>query len=202
MIRAYDEVFLPFVQDVVGNIFEMGVELKGININDFIIKFLNFKYLAKIESADPTLVLGKSSNEILGLILNEEPEEFESYPYATPEYWCGYVLAYATWYFNKSYRDILDKYPIDRLLNDYFPYHEMDIMHIINKINKFIPFESKLKKYRISNDLSQKELSIISNVSLRTIRAYEQGSVDISKGSVEALYSLSKALDCRIEDLL
>ena len=202
MIKAYDEMLLPIVQDVLGNLFEMAVELKGIDINVFVNRLLDFKYLFKLETADPTLVLGKSANEILALILDEEPIEFESYPYATAEYWCGYVLAYAAWYFNKPYKYLLESYPIDKLLNNYFPYHEMDIMHIINKIGECIPFESNLKKYRKLNNLSQNELAIISNVSLRTIRAYEQGSIDIAKGSAEILYSLSRALDCKIEDLL
>ena len=63
-------------------------------------------------------------------------------------------------------------------------------------------FGNRLYKLRKEAKLSQNELAIISNVSLRTIRAYEQGSIDIAKGSAEILYSLSRALDCKIEDLL
>ncbi len=50
--------------------------------------------------------------------------------------------------------------------------------------------------------LSQTELAGISGVSLRAIKAYEQGKLDISKAQGETLYKLSKTLDCSIEDLI
>ena len=59
-----------------------------------------------------------------------------------------------------------------------------------------------LKILRNKRRLSQVELSKISNVSLRSIKAYEQGKLDISKAQGDTLYKLSKTLDCSIENLI
>ena len=60
----------------------------------------------------------------------------------------------------------------------------------------------KLKEIRESRGLTQAELAKLSDVNLRLIQAYEQGLKDINKGAVITIYKLSKALHCRIEDLI
>ena len=59
-----------------------------------------------------------------------------------------------------------------------------------------------LKELRTKRNLSQNELGKISGVSWRTIQNYEQGIKDINKAKGETLYKLSKALKCKVEDLL
>lgn len=59
-----------------------------------------------------------------------------------------------------------------------------------------------LKEYRTKADLSQAQLAEISGVSVRMIQYYEQGVKDINKASGETLYKLSRALGCKMEDLL
>ena len=59
-----------------------------------------------------------------------------------------------------------------------------------------------LKELRIKRNLTQKELAQISGVNWRTVQNYEQGKNDINKAQGDILYKLSKALKCRIEDLL
>ena len=55
---------------------------------------------------------------------------------------------------------------------------------------------------RTSNDLTQKELSEVSDVPLRQIQLFEQRQRDINKCQAETLLRLSKALKCNIEDIL
>lgn len=59
-----------------------------------------------------------------------------------------------------------------------------------------------LKRYRTASGMSQSQLSEASGVSLRKIQGYEQGNLDINKGEAIGLYKLSKALGCRMEQLL
>lgn len=59
-----------------------------------------------------------------------------------------------------------------------------------------------LKDHRIKRGLSQSQLASASGVSVRMIQYYEQGVKDINKASGETLYKLSKALDCKMEDLI
>lgn len=61
---------------------------------------------------------------------------------------------------------------------------------------------SNLKKKRKELGMSQALLASKSGVNIRTIQSYEQGAKDINKASVEAIYMLSKALNCRMEEIL
>lgn len=202
MIHAYNDFYLPIVQELMGNMIEIAVCIKKIPINEFMEKLLNSKYIEGIESGDPVIVCGKSPNELLGLLLDTDPINVYQDVFATPEYWCGYVLAYAGWYFNVSYKTILKYYDIENLLLDYFPFHEMDIRQIMDKIKECLPIKNKLKEYRQKNGLSQGMLAIMADVPIRTIKAYEQETLEISKASGETLYALAKVLKCSIEDLI
>jgi transcriptional regulator with XRE-family HTH domain len=60
----------------------------------------------------------------------------------------------------------------------------------------------------ISKDLelfcgyTQAQLAELSQVSLRSIQMYEQRKKNINKASAKTLYLLSKALSCKMEDLI
>ena len=59
-----------------------------------------------------------------------------------------------------------------------------------------------LKEYRTKSGMSQSQLAEASGVNVRMIQYYEEGVKDINKASGEALYKLSRALGCKMEDLL
>jgi transcriptional regulator with XRE-family HTH domain len=61
---------------------------------------------------------------------------------------------------------------------------------------------SKLKDKRTALGLSQSELAASSGVSLRMIQHYEQGFKDINKAQVGTIVKLSRALGCKVEDLV
>ena len=59
-----------------------------------------------------------------------------------------------------------------------------------------------LQRIRKASGMSQAQLSKASDVSLRSIQCYEQGVMDINRAEGLSLYKLSKALGCRMEQLL
>ena len=61
---------------------------------------------------------------------------------------------------------------------------------------------SNLKKKRKELGMSQALLASKSGVNIRTIQSYEQGAKDINKASAETIYLLSKALNCRMEEII
>lgn len=62
--------------------------------------------------------------------------------------------------------------------------------------------ENKLKKIRTNRGITQCGLATLTNVNVRMIQKYEQGERDINKASGETLYKLSRALNCKIEDII
>ncbi len=202
MIHAYDEYYLDMVQNKLASMFELSVFHEKMTVDEFAKKFIDSPISKAFEKGDPIYIAGKSANELLGLVLNKQPEETEQNMFASPEYWVGWVLAYTQWYTCKSFAEIINAYPCSKLLLNYFPYHEMDITETVQLIQKQFPEECALKRWRKKRNLSQSELAKISHVSLRVIKAYEQGKLDISKAQGDTLYKLAKTLDCTIEDLM
>lgn len=121
------------------------------------------------------------------------------------EYWSGWALAYYQWETGLSFSEIVKYIPIKEVVSLYTPYHEMDIRHFTDKMNalyKSAKPDTNLKIIRTKFNLSQKELADISGVPVRTIQQYEQRQKNINKAQTESLAMLSKALSCKIEDLL
>lgn len=202
MIHAYNEYYLYMAQCKLASMFELAVYQENLTVDDFGEKFINSPLSKAFEEANPIYLAGKSANELLGLVLNKQIEETEQNMIASPEYWVGWVLAYTQWYTCKTFNEIISAYPCSKLLLNYFPYHEMDVTEIVKLIQSRLSTESSLKQLRKKRKLSQSELSKISGVSLRAIKAYEQGKLDISKAQGETLYKLAKTLDCSMEYLI
>ena len=59
-----------------------------------------------------------------------------------------------------------------------------------------------LKEVRKSKGLTQKELSKLIGISLKTIQKYEQGVIDINNANIYTLYKLANTLNCYIWQLL
>lgn len=202
MIHAYNEYYLASTQSKLAEMFELATYSERLSVDEFMNEFLSSQICKAFETADPVFVCGKSSNELLGIILNKAPAQTENGGFASPEYWVGWALCYAQWYLNKPYRTLVSAYPCSKLLDNYFPYHEMDITKSVELIASHLESDSPLRSLRKRKKLSQAELSILSGVPLRSIKAYEQGTVNIAKAQAETLYALSQVLNCTIEDLI
>lgn len=202
MIHAYDEYYLDMAQRKLSSMFEIAVYQEKLTVDEFAERFSK-SYISKaIEEGNPIYIAGKSANELLGLVLGEQVTESEQNMLASPEYWIGWVLAYAQWYLNKPFAEIIKAYPCSKLLLNYFPYHEMDETATVELIQKSMQQECTLKILRKKWQLSQTELAKISGVPVRTIKAYEQEKLDISKAQADTLYKLARTLNCTIEDLI
>ena len=59
-----------------------------------------------------------------------------------------------------------------------------------------------LKSIRKSKNITQKELSEITGISLSAIQKYERNARDINSANLKTLATLSIALDCSIIELL
>ena len=62
--------------------------------------------------------------------------------------------------------------------------------------------ETKLQKARLKKGYSQKQLSVASGVTTRSIQCYEQRLRDVNGARLESLCDLAIALDCKIEDII
>lgn len=126
----------------------------------------------------------------------------------SPEYWSGWSLAYLQWYSGYTFIQIERALPLSEILSMYNPYHEADISKFaedsLSIIKKRMSEDrsSRLKEIRKSSGITQKQLSEMSGISLRTIRSYEQSSRSLDRAEFGRLKLLSQCLHCKISDLV
>lgn len=121
----------------------------------------------------------------------------------SPQYWCGFVLAYYQWYTGLSFERIGVSLPPSAIMDMYYPLHEADLQKFVDIATSIISKkETNLAIYRKNADMTQEQLADYSGVSLRSIQLYEQRRLNINLAPVNKLLKLSRILGCAIEDLL
>jgi DNA-binding transcriptional regulator YiaG len=154
------------------------------------------------EKGNPSYIAGKSGEELLEEITGREVQSAEYSYDRSGDYWCGYVLCYAQWQFGCSFDTLLSVMSLEELRQLYPTLHEADISKVLDIIHKRLYPESALKTWRQKRKLSQSQLAKISGVTLRSIQAYEQGDLDISKAQYDTLARLADTLSCPVHDLI
>lgn len=203
MIHAYNDIYLSVVMKNIAALFDIAINAEGYGEDEFAGIFSKSDAALGIQTGVPDMLAGKSATELLIEITKKDCEYTNVPTDRTPQYWAGWILAYAQWYLNKSFAEILSVMPFSNLVNMYHPYHEADEMKTVEIIQSRFPSCSALKRLRQARKLTQEQLAALSGVNVRSIRSYEQGGSDnISKAQGETLLMLAKALNCTVEELL
>lgn len=209
-MRAYDSSYLEDAADNFANMVDFAVNVCGEKLKEFLDKFAVTPVSASFGKGNPKYVAGMSGAELVCAVYDETGEEMgeiEAVPrmQRSPEYWCGWVLAYYQWYTGKSFREILKAVPAEEILHMYPTLHEADITKFTEIMDEKIKErckKTKLKDLRENAGLSQSELAKKSGVSLRSIQMYEQRNKDINRAQTINVARLARVLGCQMEDLM
>ncbi len=207
MIHAYDKLYLSKAQNNMASMLDFAVYDLEEDLSEFYQKFLYSKISKQFERGESTVIVGKSGVELALEVLDDEKLASKYRPVAdrTPEYWCGWALAYFQWYSNLFFREINNLVPISEILEMYSPYHEMDISQFCDKMLEIYNNRKEgtnLKRLRLNAGLSQSELAKISDIPIRTIQQYEQKQKNINAAKAETVVKLAKVLNTSVEKLM
>lgn len=210
MTCAYDELYLPLAQRILGDMYDYAVCTLGYTLLEFQKMFLVSGIAKQFEIGNPMYVAGKNgcevSREVIELCTGESIEKEDlMFIDKSPEYWIGWSLAYYQWLRNISFREIEEVLPAAEMYGMYSTLHEADVttfVTILDERFKNKSRESQLKRLRTYAGLSQKALSEKSGVPLRQIQLFEQGQRDITKTQAQTLKQLACALKCEMSNLL
>ena len=209
-IRAYDESYVQSAQNVLGHAVDFAVMTLEISPEVFGNAFCVSNASKQFAIGNPRYVAGMNGCELARLVLEEAKVPFTDiadamYLDKSPEYWSGWALAYYQWFSGRSFMDILKAVPLNQIVKMYSVYHEMDISHIVEKMDgllkEYYPF-TRLRTRRENCGLSQSQLAADSGVALRQIQLFEQKQRDINKTAAATLLRLSRSLHCQMEDLM
>lgn len=207
MIRAYDKNYLAKAQNNMASMLDFAVYDLNEDLTSFYKKFLQSRVSRQFERGESAVIAGKSGVELALEVLGNEKLASKYRPVAnrTPEFWCGWALAYFQWFTNLSFLEINTFVPVAEVLAFYSPYHEMDISKFCDKMIELYNNRkvcANLKKFRLVAGFSQSELAEISGVPVRTIQQYEQSQKNINVAKAETVVKLAKSLNTTVENLL
>lgn len=208
MICAYSEIYIEDAQKNIGDMLDYAVNTLEMDIEFFWKMFANSRIAKECERGNPMYIAGKNGCEIADAVLQsvglENEKEHVLYLEKSPEYWCGWVLAYYQWYKSVTYERIQKAVSINDIRCMYNTMHEADITRFITTMNdKMGEYykDTRLKFYRTNAGYSQSELAKEADVPLRQIQMVEQRKRDINKMNFESVLKLSRVLKIQPQDL-
>ena len=209
-IRAYDESYIATAQNILGHATDFAVMTLNLDSDEFGNAFIVSDASRQFAGGNPRYVAGMNGCELARKVLSQThtpftDEEDVMFLDKSPEYWAGWALAYYQWYSLRSFMDILTDVPLSRIIEMYPVYHEMDICQFTDHMDELMKEAyptTRLKDRRMNNGLTQSELAAESGVALRQIQLFEQRQGEINNAAAITLFQLSKALYCRMEDLI
>ncbi len=204
-MNAYSDLYVDYAQDWLGEFLETSIRVLNMELKEVWRRFIDSQYSLSFGAGDPFTILGKSGTEVAFELCGKRVDELPFIYERTPEYWLGWSLAYYQWEKNIPFAFITHNVDIEIIIHMYKKYHEMDISHFCNEIDRLRNLnkkEANLKRIRISRGLSQKELAIMTSIPIRTIQQYEQKQKNINNAQVNYVLALAQALSCSPKDIL
>lgn len=207
MTYAYDESTVEYAMDNLGSALDYSVNFINMNGQEFLDLFLISGIADEFARGNPKYTMGMTGRnladkiyEICGIQTAGIDDEVNG-DYS-PEYWCGWVLAYYQWTTGISFKKILSVLSFDMLLDSYGALHEADVSKAVSIFDEIVRSETFLARMRKRRGFSQSALASVANVSIRSIQLYEQRKNDIGNAQYNNLKNIADALKCRIEDIL
>lgn len=210
MTHAYNEQYLNDAMSNLGEAMDYAVHGCRLTMDSFFDLFITSGFAEQFGSGVPNVISGTSGTELVYKVIEktgldiETPDMPPEYDYS-PEYWCGWILAYYQWYTGRSFKNVRKYVSMQRIAELYPALHEAAEEKFVDTVNNIIRKNNaptRLQSQRKNSNYSQRELAEKSGVSLRSIQQYEQRVKNINKASVSNLISLAKTLGCQIEDLI
>lgn len=210
MIRAYDEIYLEDAMQNFAVSLDYGAKACKRGIDEYYDRFLVGTTVHQFENGNPNYLVGMSGIELARKVIERTGGNIPDFEYVLRDrsevFWAGWSLAYLQWYTGYSFEKIQQSgCTIQTVVSLYPTLHEADLSKFVevalHRMNVNITV-NRLKAQRKLSGLTQAELANRSGVSLRMIRAYEQGQQPIAKAEAGTVFSLAKALGCDAEALL
>ncbi len=207
---AYDKDMMLSARDNFAVMVDYAVNWCGKDLRAFYNRFLGSLIDKAFGTGHPKFTLGLSGIELAGRVYENTGGELPldgsyRFPYRDSSYyWTGWALAQYQWYKNVSFASIdRSGLPIEKIHELFHPLHEADITKVFAVFDTYYrPMALSLKESRKRMGLTQEELARRCEVSLRMIRAYEQGTQNLSRAEASTLMRLSRVLNCPPERLI
>ncbi len=140
MMRAYDEMYLYDAMRNLGEAFDYAAYICGVEPDDFLNLFIACGIADQFAHGVPKYVCGMSGTELTCDVLvrsgvDEVPFESTAVYDRSPEYWCGWILAYYQWHTGRSFKNIRQYVSMADILILYPTLHEASEEKFVDVLN-------------------------------------------------------------------
>lgn len=212
MPHGYDESYLEDFRCNMGNMFEYVALDCAVDLDIFFRALLTSGVARRIESGDPRYLAGLSGFELAGMVLSSSGLSAGELPRPSlregrsPEYWCGWAMAYYQWLRGERFCDLERAGLVPSAVLGMYLLHEAPEEKFVEAFDAFLSKarmgrRTRLQAIRRGRGLTQKQLSEASGVSLRMIQLYEQRRNDIMRAEFATVRNLARALGCAVDEL-
>lgn len=178
---------------------------------DYVARIISFATKYRINTQVITDVLASSDfieqieNNNYSSLYEKSPQEiyielfgkaciYDGNPY-DEGYWCGYVYMNIFYKYKKPLSYIFLKMPLNKLLEMYDVYHEMDISEVYEEFEILEKRNTILNLLLIKHDISATKLSRDSDVNLRTIENFKKSDDNLYNASYANVQRIGKLLN-------
>lgn len=129
MAHAYSEMYLEDAMRTLGEAVDFALCDQGLTPTELTAILSNAFEMKQFERGMPRVVCSMAGDELARDIIAHAgltPVECrETYPFdRSPQYWSGWVLAYAQWMSSLCFSDLFEVAPLDWIIGSYHPLHE------------------------------------------------------------------------------
>ena len=210
---AYDILYLDDAMTNLGGMLEYAALDCGLDLDTFFGYFLTSGVATQFERGNPSYVAGLSGPELVCKVLQRSGCDVASLPEPAtregfgPQYWAGWSLAEYQWARAERFCDMVADGLTASKVVDLYLLHEADASKFAEVADEMLTQArrnrpTRLQTLRKNRGLTQVELSVATDVSLRMIQLYEQRQNDIAKAETGTVIRLARALGCAVEDIV
>lgn len=136
--HPYSELYVEDAMTTVAFSFDYAVRALNLTLEEYLDKFLNFQYIHLLETGNPHYVAGMSGCELALEIcgLDDGPKSPPYEPWI--EYWIGMNLAKYQWLRNIPYKEIIEKFSLERFKYAFPSMHQEHPNRIIEYMDEIL----------------------------------------------------------------
>lgn len=141
MTHAYDEQYLSDAMNNLGEMMDYAVNTCHFEINEFFDMFLVSDLAEQFAKGTPRVVSGMSGVELAMEVVRKSGAAGAELPDAeaeydrSPEYWCGWIVAFYQWYTGVSFREISQIVSMTEIRKMYPTLHEASELKFVDTVN-------------------------------------------------------------------
>ena len=132
MIHAYSEIYLDDAMNTLAEVFSYTPDARQADVlfQRFVMSGIAYQF----GKGNPRYLNMPSQALFYEIVGDSMPLIYPRGMGRSPQYWCGYVLAYYQWYTGLGFEKIGWRLPPSRIIDMYHPLHEADIQKFVDEL--------------------------------------------------------------------